>query len=359
MQRKLRAAQYGCGKMSVYSMRYVYEKGAEIVAAFDVNPAVINKDIGDIAKIGKKGVLVQDAKNAAQILKEVKPDICIITTQSLFKDVFDAFKTCAQAGVNAISTCEEAFFPANSSPALTAELDKLAKEHGCTLCGSGYQDVFWANLITVLSGATQKITKIKGKSSYNVEDYGIALAKAHGAGLDLEKFAKEISASDNVSEKIRREMIDKGEFLPSYMWNVNGWLCEKLGLTVKEQTQKTVPQTYKSELKSSTLNMTIPAGCATGMSAVVTTKTAEGVILETECIGKVYAPEEFDQNDWTVEGEPSTRITVSRPATVELTCATVVQRLPDVINAEPGYITTDKMPDPLYRVKPLNEYVKK
>ena len=154
MQRKLRAAQYGCGKMSVYSMRYVYEKGAEIVAAFDVNPAVINKDIGDIAKIGKKGVLVQDAKNAAQILKEVKPDICIITTQSLFKDVFDAFKTCAQAGVNAISTCEEAFFPANSSPALTAELDKLAKEHGCTLCGSGYQDVFWGNLITVLSGAT-------------------------------------------------------------------------------------------------------------------------------------------------------------------------------------------------------------
>ena len=80
--------------------------------------------------------------------------------------------------------------------------------------------------------------------------------------------------------------------------------------------------------------------------------------METECIGKVYAPDEFDQNDWTIEGEPSTRITVNRPATVELTCATIVGRLPDVINAEPGYITTDKMPDPVYRTKPLNEYVK-
>ncbi len=358
MERKLRVAQYGCGKMSVYSMRYVYEKGAEIVAAFDINPEVIGKDIGEIADIGKKGVKVSDAKKAGEILKEIKPDICIITTQSLFSDLYEPFKVCAQSGVNAISTCEEAFFPWNSSPKLTKELDELAKQNNCTLCGSGYQDVFWGYLITVLSGATQTIKKIKGKSSYNVEDYGIALAKAHGAGLDLDTFAKEISASDNISEEQRNKMIENGTFLPSYMWNVNGWMCEKLGLTITEQTQKTVPQTHNAELKSSTLNMTIPAGHATGMSAVVTTKTKEGIVLETECIGKVYAPDEFDQNDWTIEGEPSTRITVNRPATVELTCATIVGRLPDVINAEPGYITTDKMPDPVYRTKPLNEYVK-
>lgn len=357
MERKMRVAQYGCGKMSVYSMRYVYEKGAEIVAAFDINPAVIGKDIGEIANIGEKGVLVQDAAEAGKILKEVKPDICIITTQSLFKDVYEAFKVCAENGINAISTCEEAFFPANSSPRLTEELDKIAKANNCTLCGSGYQDVFWGNLITTLAGSSQTIKKIKGSSSYNVEDYGIALAKAHGAGLDLETFAKEISASDDISEKARKEMIDKGLFMPSYMWNVNGWLCDKLGLHIVKQTQKTVPQTHTSELKSSTLNMSIPAGNATGMSAVVTTLTEEGITLETECIGKVYAPEEFDRNDWTLEGEPSTRIIVNRPATVELTCATIVGRLPDVINAEAGYITTDQMPTPEYRIKPLNEYV--
>ena len=82
--------------------------------------------------------------------------------------------------------------------------------------------------------------------------------------------------------------------------------------------------------------MTIKAGDATGMSAVVTTKTKEGITLETQCIGKVYSKEDYDKNEWTIEGEPNTTIVVSRPNTVELTCATIVNRIPDVINGKPG-----------------------
>lgn len=103
--------------------------------------------------------------------------------------------------------------------------------------------------------------------------------------------------------------------------------------------------------------MTVKAGQATGMSAVVTTKTKEGITLETECIGKVYSKEDFDKNEWSIYGEPDTTIVVARPSTVELTCASVVNRIPDVLNAEPGYVTTEKMGELQYRVKPLNEYV--
>ncbi|MDR2425690.1 MAG: hypothetical protein LBD46_00665 [Endomicrobium sp.] len=357
MDRKVRVAQYGCGKMSVYSMRYVYEKGGEIVSAFDINPTVIGKDIGDIIGSGKKGVIVRDVKEAESVFLKDKPDICVITTMSLMQDVKDAFFTCAKTGVNAISTCEEAFYPQNSSPVLTKKIDELAKKNECTICGSGYQDIFWGNLITVLSGAAQTIKKIKGKSSYNVEDYGIALAKAHGAGLNLETFDKEVASVDKVTDEERQKTIESGKYLPSYMWNVNGWLCDKLGLTITKQTQKTIPMVYSKDLKSSTLQMTIPAGHATGMSAVVTTETKEGIVIESECIGKVYAPEEFDQNDWIIEGEPNTQVIINKPATVELTCATVVGRIPDVINAAPGYVTTDKMPAPIYRTKPLNKYI--
>ncbi len=351
MEQKIKAVQYGVGKMSLYTMRYMIEKGIEIVGAVDLNPAVIGKDIGEILGKEKLGIVVVSAEKAEEMMKETKPDICIITTRSLIAELEEPYMLCAKLGINAISTCEEAFYPQNSNPTLTKKIDELAEANNCTITGTGYQDIYWGQLITSIAGSTQKITKIKGSSSYNVEDYGIALAEAHGAGLTLEDFDKQVASVDRMSDEERQEIINKGEYAPSYMWNVNGWLCSKLGLTIISQTQKCVPQTYKDDIYSSTLDMTIKAGDATGMSAVVTTKTKEGITIESECIGKVYAPDEFDKNVWTVEGEPTTTITVEKPATVELTCATVVNRIPDVIKAEPGYITTEKLGDLQFKNK--------
>lgn len=108
---KLRIAQYGCGKMAKYTMRYVYEKGGEIVAAFDVNPEIIGKDIGEIMGGPAKGVKVRDAAEADAVLASLKPDACIITTMSLMRDIRDALLVCAKNGVNAITTNEEAISP--------------------------------------------------------------------------------------------------------------------------------------------------------------------------------------------------------------------------------------------------------
>ena len=357
MERKVKVVQYGVGKMSLYTMRYVYEKGGEIVGAVDVNPDVIGKDIGEILGTENKGVKVVSAESAREMLQETKPDIAIVTTMSLLKDLENPLLLCAELGINAITTCEEAFYPENSNPTLTNKINELAKKNNCTITGSGYQDIYWGQLISSIAGSTQKITKIKGSSSYNVEEYGIALAKAHGAGLSLEDFDKEVASVDKISNEERQKIIESGEYLPSYMWNVNGWLCEKLGLTVKSQTQKCVPQTYKEDLYSSTLGMTVKAGDATGMSAVVTTETEEGITIESECIGKVYAPDEFDKNEWSIIGEPDTTIIVNKPATVELTCASVVNRIPDVINSKAGYVPTCEFGELNFRIKPLNEYI--
>lgn len=359
MKRRVTFMQYGCGKMSRYLMRYGMEKGGKLLAAFDMNPAVIGKDVSEIIGNGYKkvGVKVSPASEADALMKKYHPDVCIIATRSTVAELEEIFTICAKNGVNAITTCEEALYPWNSSPKLTKKLDKLAKAGNCTLTGVGYCDLYWGTMVTNYMGSQAKVTKIKGSSWYNVEDYGIALAEGHGAGLTLKEFNKTIGKYNKKSDKEQQKLIESGELVPSYMWNQNGWLCSKLGLHIISQTQQCIPTTCETDLASSTLGYTIPAGNATGMRAVVTTTTKEGITLETECVGKVYAPGEIDINTWTLEGEPNSTFICNEPATVELTCGTIINRIPQLIDAAPGYVTTDKYPYNIHCIKKLNDYV--
>jgi len=355
----IKVLQIGCGKMGKYTMRYVFEHGASIVGAVDINKDIIGLDIGRIIGDEDKNVIINSVDDIENVIKDTKPDIAIVETMSLLADIRNVVRVCVSNAVNVITTCEEAFFASNSNPNLWKEIDILAKANNVTVTGSGYQDVFWGHLISAIAGTTHKIAKIKGSSSYNVEDYGLALAEAHGAGLTLEDFDLKIASGDRMSDEERNMIINNGKFLPSYMWNTVGWLADKLGLHITKISQQCVPQTYEEDLESTTLGLVIKAGDATGMSAVVTAETEEGTILEAECIGKVYAPDEVDTNEWTVIGEPETTITVKQPATVELTCANIVNRIPDVINAEAGFIPTSRLGEPKYRVKNLDEYLNK
>lgn len=358
MDRKVRFVQYGCGRMGINTTKYAVEKGAELVAAFDMNPAVIGKKASEHFGIADTDVVISDAADAEQIFQELKPDVCIITTRSLMKDLREIMLTCANHGVNAITTCEEAIYPWNSSPAITKEIDEAAKAHNCTITGTGGNEFQYGGMFAIFGANTHIANKIVAKAQYNVDDYGIALAKGHGVGLTPEEFQKQIAAADDISEEERAELIEKGEFLPSYVWNTNGWFCDYLGLTVKKQIQKCTPKFSDKDITSKTLGEVIPAGNAIGMGAVAITETEEGITLETECIGIVYGENDEDVNTSYCYGVPNGEIIVRKPATVEQTCAIIVNRIPDVINAEPGYVTTSKMPVLKYRVKDLNYYCK-
>ena len=53
--------------------------------------------------------------------------------------------------------------------------------------------------------------------------------------------------------------------------------------------------------------------------------------------------DEFDKNEWTIYGDCDTTLVINKPNTVELTCASIVNRIPDVINAPAGFVPTSRM----------------
>jgi hypothetical protein len=322
--------------------RLMVEKGVEIVGAVAQSPQKVGRDLGEVADLGfETGVIVDD--DAERVLATQPADIAVVALASHLDTMFEHFERCLRHGKNVVTIEEESFYPWMTAPAVATELDRIAKEHGVTITGSGQQDIYWMNIVSLLMGAAHRIDCVTGRTTWNADDYGPAVAAAVHLGYTREEFDRFV-ADEGWPSFVVRNTLDA--------------LIADVGLTTETVLLSVDPVILDADRWCKSLDRMIPAGRVVGVVERATVETREGPKLTFEMAGRIYAEGEVDMNEWLITGEPAElRLFNDRVPTPLTTCTQVVNRIPDVINAEPGFTTVDQLPKLRYRPHPLAHYL--
>lgn len=189
----VRVVQWGLGAMGSGMAKLMLTKsGLELVGGIDARPDYIGKDLGEILGADQLGVAVSD--DAAAVLAETKPDVCVIATTSWVDKQIDNLRTILSAGVNCVFIAEEMASPEAQHPELATELDELAKANGVSIIGTGVNLGLAMDLLVVaLTAGCHEVTSIEASRINDLSPYGPTVMRTQGVGLSVEEFEKGVA----------------------------------------------------------------------------------------------------------------------------------------------------------------------
>ena len=134
-------------------------------------------------------------------------------------------------------------------------------------------------------------------------------------------------------------------------------ICAEMELIIKDVVEGCEPIIGGTDRYVNSLAATVPAGQLIGCTSTCEIVTEQDIKISIDCTRTCYKKGQHDINKWEIHGYPATNIEIINPPTNISTSSTTVNRIPDVINAEPGFITCDKLPKLRYRTHPLHHYL--
>jgi 2,4-diaminopentanoate dehydrogenase len=327
-QAKPRIVIYGTGYYGGLIASMALEKGWSVVAAFNRAGPKVGQDLGRIAGLGRDiGVIVQDCDTANY--DNLEADIGVVVQTNVLSMNLPAYKRLLNAGLNVICHGCEAYYPWGSDPALAAEIDALAKKNNVTFSGSGIWDMsrIWSGIL--LAGPCTQIKSIFHRS---ITD---------NAGQGTPKQIFEFGIGMTVDQYLAKG-IDKNRLWPTYA-KVPAHVLSALGYTVTRMHHTITPVLFDEPYESEFLGCTIPAGNVLGTRVVGEIETKEGVTGRVEMEGRMFKPGEVEHMLWSVEGKPRNRVITERLDSDYTTAASLFNRIPQVIAAQPGIVMNSQL----------------
>lgn len=339
MNRKIRAVCVGVGMTGSQLADKVIDRGIEIVGAVG---RVTNAgcDLGSC--IGRTPMGIKIETDLESVLNRTKPDIAIISTVSKIRDLAPAIRTCIKNRVNVITTSADSYFWRITDPIIGEELDEMAKEYGVTVYASGIQTVNWGALPVALSGNCHSISRISGTNCALVDEFGPAVMEEIGIGRPASMVEAEMDAADAYLDEFGIALYALAEML---RLTPNGIKINSKAIGAKEPTY------------CRALDRTLEVGDLVETDVTTEMNTKEGITLSCNFISKLAKEGDTSFNQWSIEGEPNIDIYNAEMHGEVTTTSGLINCIPDVINAEPGFLTINNMPIPYFKVHSLEQYV--
>lgn len=322
--RPLRIIIFGYGTMGRLSARYAREKGAEIAAIYMRNTT--GKDFS-APEIQGAEICTPDVP-----FERHQADLVLITHATSIEALYYPAKMAAEAGLDVLTIAEDAFEPFYQDDEVTRcrELDALFRMHGKTIVSVGVQDSFWyAQPMAFLSSA-QKVERLRGRNTCDLSLFGTAGGHSHALGLTPDEF---VAGGHHEAHEGRG--IFEVALRP---------LARGLGRRVVDSKIVNLPILADGDLDLPDVGVSIKNGTTRGHAERVTFTLDNGTILEGE-FHMCYMPKgETPYNEWVLEGVPSMNMRSDNFHGDIITCAALVNRIPDVLVAKPGFLAVDELP---------------
>lgn len=332
----VKVAIWGFGAMgSGMAKMLLNKKGVEIVGVCDRHESRVGKDIFELLEIergDRKPVIVND--NIDEVLTEGCCDVCLCATDSFTKAAFPRLKYVLEKKINVISTAEEMAYPKAQNPELAAELDKIAKENGVSILGTGINPgLIMDLLVVVMTGCMVDVEHIEAKRINSLSPFGHAVMEEQGVGITVEEFERGVKDGTLAGHVGFAESINM-------IGDAIGWPVEKI------ETQMS-PIVTDVDRKS-------PHGFAKAGNVAGVNMTGQGIVFGKPLID-MYHPQQIEPEqvgvqtgDYvTIKGTPAVNMINSPEVEGGLgTIAMCVNMIPQVVNATPGLKTMLDLPVP-------------
>lgn len=319
------AALVGVGAIGSMVVRAILEDypWIDLVAAVDVDPGKVGKDLGEIVGLEEElGLEVEDDLEVA--LVESAPDVVIVTTSSRLRDVFDTLITAVGFGSDVISTCEELAYPWIVDPASARLLDDSARWAGVSVLGAGVNPGFMMDLLPAT--LTLPCTRVDGVEVRRIVDASKRrgpFQRKIGAGMTPDEFREAISAG-----KITAHVgLEQSAYL----------LAEALGwrpLSVKSSPVE--PVIARGEVETDFVK--VEPGRVAGVRQTLRLDADGG--RRIDLILEAYVGAEDERDEFVVRGRPPVHAAIRPGVQGDWgTVGSVLNMIPTLLGADPGLLT--------------------